>query len=79
MEALACDVPVISTDCPYGPGEILERGRYGILVPINDPQKMAQAILRVAAGEGIVASSDSWKKYTLDAIVDRYEKVLGLK
>jgi glycosyltransferase involved in cell wall biosynthesis len=33
VEAMGCGTPIISTDCPYGPGDILARGRYGILVP----------------------------------------------
>ncbi len=43
-EALALGVPIVSTDCPYGPGEILERGRYGVLVPPGDPLALAEAI-----------------------------------
>jgi glycosyltransferase involved in cell wall biosynthesis len=45
VEALLAGCPVVSTDCPSGPAEILEQGRYGILVPIEDPRAMAQAIL----------------------------------
>src|SRR5262249_19585558 len=44
MEALACGTPVVSTDCPYGPRQILEDGRYGTLIPVGDPSAMATAI-----------------------------------
>ncbi len=44
IEALACGCPVVSTDCPHGPSEILERGRYGALVPVGDPARLARAI-----------------------------------
>ncbi|MEG2357312.1 glycosyltransferase [Acinetobacter sp.] len=44
IEAIACGAPVISTDCPHGPREILQDGAYGMLVPVNDAQQMAQAI-----------------------------------
>jgi glycosyltransferase involved in cell wall biosynthesis len=47
IEALAAGCPVVSTDCPSGPAEILDRGAYGPLVPSRDPQALAQAILAV--------------------------------
>jgi glycosyltransferase involved in cell wall biosynthesis len=44
IEALACGTPVICTDCPYGPQELLAGGRYGTLTPVRDPTAMALAI-----------------------------------
>lgn len=45
LEALSLGLPVVSTDCPHGPAEILENGRYGTLVPVGDVNAMAEAIL----------------------------------
>lgn len=44
VEALECGVPVVSTDCPSGPAEILDEGRFGRLVPVQNPVALANAI-----------------------------------
>ncbi len=44
-EALACGSPVVSTECPHGPAEILDHGQYGRLTPVADPDALALAIL----------------------------------
>ena len=44
-EALALGTPVVATDCPSGPREILQGGRYGRLVPVGDVQRLGEAII----------------------------------
>lgn len=45
VEAMACGTPVVATDCPSGPAEILEDGHFGRLVGVADPAALAQGIL----------------------------------
>ena len=44
VEALACGTPIISTDCPHGPSEILKGGKFGKLTPVNNVNALANAI-----------------------------------
>lgn len=48
VESMWCGTPVISTDCPHGPAEILGGGSYGVLVPPNDPPALASQMDQVA-------------------------------
>lgn len=44
VEALECGLPIVSTNCPSGPAEILKEGRYGILTKVGDAYGLALAI-----------------------------------
>lgn len=78
IEALACGCPAVSTDCPSGPSEILDGGRYGHLVPVGDAEAMARAILSVLNGD-LRKPPNSWlRKFEFEPILHQYLAVMGL-
>ena len=44
LEALEAGAAIVSTDCPFGPREVLDRGRFGRLVPVGDAEGFSAAI-----------------------------------
>ncbi|HMR30264.1 MAG TPA: glycosyltransferase [Geminicoccaceae bacterium] len=76
-EALACGCPVVSTDCPSGPAEILEDGKWGRLVPVGDEATMAEALeATLNAPSDPVRLRERAEPFTVAAAVDRYEALL---
>ncbi|MFW6368711.1 MAG: glycosyltransferase family 4 protein [Spirochaetota bacterium] len=53
IEAMSQGVPVIATDCDYGPAEIVEPGESGILVSPDSPQQLAEAIVRLTNDDNL--------------------------
>jgi glycosyltransferase involved in cell wall biosynthesis len=51
IEAMACGLPIISFDCKYGPSSIVKNGETGILVPQNNTEKLADAIITMIENE----------------------------
>ncbi|MBR3804246.1 MAG: glycosyltransferase family 4 protein [Clostridia bacterium] len=47
MEAMAVGIPCVSTDCPFGPKELIEDGVNGLLVPVKDATSLANAIIKM--------------------------------
>ena len=77
-EALACGTPVVTTDCPSGPAEILDFGKHGSLVPLADAEALAQAILTtITSPRNSEALQQRAKLFSLDTVVDSYLKVLN--
>lgn len=77
VEALAAGVPVVATNCPYGPPEILRNGEYGILVENGNAVALADGIVKVLFGHGISAPQEAIEPYAIEATVARYESCLA--
>ncbi|MFO0920040.1 MAG: glycosyltransferase, partial [Planctomycetaceae bacterium] len=76
LEALALGAPVLSTDCQSGPREILEDGKWGTLVPVQDPAALAAAI------EDRMANPEIWRERAQAAqpvIRKRYDAARGVR
>ena len=51
VEALACDTPIVATNCPSGPSEILCQGKYGRIVPVGNSEALALEIIATLKGD----------------------------
>jgi glycosyltransferase involved in cell wall biosynthesis len=77
IEAMAHGVPVVSTDAPHGPREILADGRYGPLVPVGDAPALAAAMEQVLdEPPPRPALQSRASDFRIDLIADRYEALL---
>jgi glycosyltransferase involved in cell wall biosynthesis len=78
VEALACGCPAVSTTCPSGPAEILAGGRFGLLVPPENPAALAAGIL-----QGLDRHWDRdllrrrGAEFSMDASLNQYLAILG--
>lgn len=79
IEAMACGTPVVSTECPSGPREVLGDGRYGHLVPVGDSsalaKKLAEMLDRPTSPEAL---HEATMPYTVTNSARQYLNALGL-
>jgi glycosyltransferase involved in cell wall biosynthesis len=79
IEALAVGTPVVATDCPSGPAEILQGGRYGELVPVGDAAALAAAILRTLDTHPPRETlREAARPYEIETATDAYLAAMGL-
>jgi glycosyltransferase involved in cell wall biosynthesis len=77
IEALAARTPVVATDCPSGPREILDGGRLGHLVPVGDAEALAAAMVDALSAPRAFAGTDDLVEYTLDGAMTKYGLLLA--
>jgi glycosyltransferase involved in cell wall biosynthesis len=76
VQAMACGTPVVATDCPTGPRQILERGRWGRLVPVGDHRALAVAIETTLSSKRLPAVRKRALDFDEDTGVRNYLHVL---
>jgi glycosyltransferase involved in cell wall biosynthesis len=76
IQAMACGCRVVSTDCPSGPREILEDGRWGELVPVGDEVALAEAIERCLDNDSPPDVCERAGFFNEEKSVEAYLKIL---
>lgn len=82
IEAMSQGTPVISTDSPFGPAEILSSGKYGILTPVKNPKVMADCILQILQNKKVQRyyATQSQKRasyFSQQAMLSHYKSLLN--
>lgn len=78
IQAMACGARVVSTDCPSGPREVLEDGRWGALVPVGDASALAFAIAAALDNPRPPDVRVRAAEFSVERAVAAYANVLGL-
>ncbi len=76
VEALAVGTPVVSTDCPSGPAEILEGGRFGPLVKQGDEKALAHAVLHTLQQPRSPVQAHVYERFTIEYALKHYVRLI---
>ena len=75
-EAIACATPVVSTDCDYGPKEILTANLTSFLAPIRDPRALAEKIDLAITSPPSLEQHEALQKFEEDGVVSAYFNII---
>ncbi len=79
IEALACGARVVATDCPHGPREILDGGRFGVLAPMENPEALADGICATLDGEVNAEDPADWlRQFEVAGAAQAHLELMGL-
>jgi glycosyltransferase involved in cell wall biosynthesis len=83
VEAMASGIPVISTDCKSGPAEIIKENKYGVLVPTENPNLLAENIKEILSNDQLKKSYSQLGEIRADSfnstnIIKQYEGVFDI-
>ena len=79
IEAMATGTKVVSTDCPSGPAEILDNGKYGFLTAVGDSKALGEGILNALSGESKRVDPVWLEQFTLENVISQYIDILGVE
>ncbi len=77
VEAMACGMAIVATDCEGGASEILEYGKWGELIPVGNEELMAQAIVKSIISEKKPNTFERVKDFSVDVTFKKYYKVFN--
>lgn len=83
IEAMACGIPVIAADCPYGPRDIITHGIDGFLVPMNDKEALAVMIGTLVRDEALRTritqkGYERAKDFSMNTMAEGYERFFSM-
>lgn len=78
IEAMTCNVPIVSTNAKGGVLEVLADGKYGEIVPVGDYQTMADTIIQVLEGNNKTFDRSWLKQFSIENVTKQYIDLINL-